>query len=50
MLKKVSLIILAFIAIINFAYSQGGTTASISGRVTDADGKPLAGTTSRDNR
>ncbi len=45
MLKKVSLIILAFIAIINFAYSQGGTTASISGRVTDADGKPLAGTT-----
>ncbi|HPP40330.1 MAG TPA: carboxypeptidase-like regulatory domain-containing protein, partial [Candidatus Kapabacteria bacterium] len=45
MLKKVSLIFLAFLAIINFAYSQGGTTASISGRVTDADGKPLAGTT-----
>ena len=45
MLKKFSLILVAFLAILNLSYSQGVTTASISGKVTDANGKPLTGTT-----
>ncbi len=45
MIKKISVFLALLFISVGMAWSQGSTTAAVSGKITDLEGKALAGTT-----